>query len=80
MPPLLVDAFAAARALIGRYSPAADQYVLAPYMREGHFEAHIRRIRSAYAQRRTVLIAAMAEELPAWTTLQSSDQGMHLVL
>ncbi|MCK1741089.1 PLP-dependent aminotransferase family protein [Bradyrhizobium sp. 139] len=80
VPPSLVDAFAGARALIDRHSPAADQYVLAQYMREGHFEAHIRRIRSAYAERRTVLIAAIEEELPAWATLQSSDQGMHLVL
>ena len=80
VPPSLVDAFAGARALIDRHSPAADQYVLAQYMREGHFEAHIRRIRIAYAERRAALIAAIEEELPSWATLQPSDQGMHLVL
>ncbi|MFC7698379.1 PLP-dependent aminotransferase family protein [Bradyrhizobium sp. GCM10028915] len=76
----LVDAFAGARALIDRHSPTADQYVLAQYMREGYFEAHIRRIRGAYAERRAALISAIKTELPSWTALQPSDQGMHLVL
>jgi GntR family transcriptional regulator/MocR family aminotransferase len=79
-PPPLVDAFAGARALIDRHSPTADQHVLARYMKEGHFEAHIRRIRVAYAERRAALIGALKRELPSWVSLQSSDQGMHLVL
>jgi GntR family transcriptional regulator/MocR family aminotransferase len=79
-PPPLVDAFAGARALIDRHSPTADQHVLAQYMKGGHFEAHIRRIRVAYAERRAALIAALERELPSWVSLQSSDQGTHLVL
>ena len=80
VPVPLVDAFAGARALIDRHSPTADQYVLAQYMREGYFEAHIRRIRGAYAERRAALISAIERELPSWAALQPSDQGMHLVL
>jgi GntR family transcriptional regulator/MocR family aminotransferase len=79
-PPPLVDAFAGARALIDRHSPTADQHVLAQYMKGGHFEAHVRRIRVAYAERRAALIAALERELPSWVCLQPSDQGMHLVL
>lgn len=75
-----MNAFAGARALIDRHSPTADQYVLAQYMREGYFEAHIRRIRGAYAERRAALISAIETELPSWAALQPSDQGMHLVL
>jgi GntR family transcriptional regulator / MocR family aminotransferase len=44
------------------------------------FEAHIRRIRGAYAERRNALIAALEKHLPGWARLQPSDQGMHLVL
>jgi GntR family transcriptional regulator/MocR family aminotransferase len=80
VPVPLVEAFAGARALVDRHSPTADQHVLAQYMREGHFEAHIRRIRGAYAERRAALISAIEQELPSWATLQPSDQGMHLVL
>lgn len=79
-PAPLVAAFGGARALIDRHSPSVDQHVLAAFMREGHFEAHIRRIRSAYAERRAALIAAIARHFPEWVVLQPSDQGMHLVV
>lgn len=76
----LIDAFAGARALLDRHSPTADQHVLAAYMREGLFEAHIRRIRGVYATRRATLIAALARHMPDDVMLQPSDQGMHLLL
>ncbi|WP_456734207.1 MocR-like pyridoxine biosynthesis transcription factor PdxR [Bradyrhizobium sp. USDA 3364] len=75
----LIDAFAGARALLDRHSPTADQHVLAAYMREGLFEAHIRRIRGVYAARRATLIAALDRHMPDDVTLQPSDQGMHLL-
>jgi GntR family transcriptional regulator/MocR family aminotransferase len=76
----LIDAFAGARALLDRHSPTADQHVLAAYMREGLFEAHIRRIRGVYAARRATLIASLTRHMPDGVTLQPSDQGMHLLL
>ncbi|OKO74883.1 PLP-dependent aminotransferase family protein [Bradyrhizobium sp. NAS96.2] len=79
-PQPLIDAFAGARALLDRHSPTADQHVLAAYIREGLFEAHIRRIRGVYAARRATLIAALARHMPDDVTLQPSDQGMHLLL
>ncbi|TWB96041.1 GntR family transcriptional regulator [Bradyrhizobium macuxiense] len=79
-PSPLIDAFAGARALLDRHSPTADQHVLAAYMREGLFEAHIRRIRGVYAARRETLIAALERHMPDDVTLQPSDQGMHLLL
>ena len=79
-PPPLIDAFAGARALLDRHSPTADQHVLAAFMREGLFEAHIRRIRGVYAARRATLIAALTRHMPDDVTLQPSDQGMHLLL
>ncbi|WGS20384.1 PLP-dependent aminotransferase family protein [Bradyrhizobium sp. ISRA463] len=79
-PAPLVDAFAGARALLDRHSPTGDQHVLAAYMREGLFEAHIRRIRGVYAARRATLIAALDHHMPRNVTLQPSDQGMHLLL
>ncbi|KWV53316.1 DNA-binding protein [Bradyrhizobium macuxiense] len=79
-PAPLVDAFAGARALLDRHSMTSDQHVLAAYMREGLFEAHIRRIRGVYAARRATLIAALERHMPDDVTLQPSDQGMHLLL
>ncbi|WP_038910751.1 PLP-dependent aminotransferase family protein [Dickeya dadantii] len=78
VPAALTEAFAGARALMGRASPLADQHVLTAYMQEGYFEAHIRRIRTVYAERRHVLIEALQHETP-WLQLEPGDQGMHLV-
>lgn len=80
VPEPLISAFGGARALIDRHSPSADQHVLASFMREGHLEAHIRRIRSAYSERRDALISAIGRHFPDWVMLQPSDQGMHLVV
>ena len=47
VPPELVEAFVGARTLMDKQSPTAEQHVLAAYMSEGYFEAHVRRIRMA---------------------------------
>ncbi|UIJ88633.1 PLP-dependent aminotransferase family protein [Rhizobium leguminosarum] len=79
-PPPLAEAFAGARAILDRHSPIAEQHVLAAYMREGYFEAHIRRIRGLYAERRAVLLSALERALPEGCCVQQSDQGMHILL
>jgi GntR family transcriptional regulator/MocR family aminotransferase len=79
-PTPLVDAFAGARAMLDRHSPTADQHVLAAYMQDGSFEAHVRRIRGLYAERRAVLLKALIPVLPEGWSIQPSDQGMHIVL
>jgi len=79
-PPPLAEAFAGARAILDRHAPTAEQHVLAAYMREGYFEAHIRRIRGLYAERRAVLLATLERALPDGCRIQPSDQGMHILL
>ena len=79
VPEGLARAFTGARALIGRGSPSIEQHVVAAYMKEGYFEAHIRRIRAIYAERRLVLMEALRTELPA-LRIEPADQGMHIVV
>jgi GntR family transcriptional regulator/MocR family aminotransferase len=79
-PAPLAEAFAGARAILDRHSPISEQHVLAAYIREGYFEAHIRRIRGLYAERRAVLLAALERVLPEGCHVQPSDQGMHILL
>lgn len=81
IPRPLVQSFVGARVLIDRHPPSADQHVLAAFIREGHLDRHIRRIRGAYADCRQQLARLIEQELPgelAW--IQPSDQGMHSVL
>ena len=79
-PPALAEAFAGARAILDRHSPTTEQHVLAAYMKEGYFEAHIRRIRGLYAERRAILLSRLEHALPEACRIQPSDQGMHILL
>lgn len=78
-PPALKPALLGARILLGRGSPLAEQHVLAAYLKQGFFNAHLRRVRSVYAKARDNLLAMLADALP-WLRVQPSDQGMHLLL
>jgi GntR family transcriptional regulator/MocR family aminotransferase len=80
VPKPLIDAFIGARAIIDRHLPTIEQHALAAYMREGHFEAHIRRIRNVYSERRAALLDALDAELPCWAKVEAADQGMHVVV
>ncbi|MEI5996323.1 PLP-dependent aminotransferase family protein [Paraburkholderia bengalensis] len=79
VPTPLVEAFNGARQLMDRHAPTGDQYVVASYMQEGHFEAHIRRIRGIYADRRATLIAEIQKQIYE-VEVQPSDQGSHLII
>ncbi|MFQ4144515.1 PLP-dependent aminotransferase family protein [Chlorogloeopsis sp. ULAP02] len=78
VPPDLVEAFIAVRHFIGTRVPILEQAVLADFMNEGHFNRHIRRMRSLYAQRRATLVAALERELEF--EIYAPETGMHLVL
>ena len=79
VPPELVEAFVGARTLMDKQSPTAEQHVLAAYMSEGYFEAHVRRIRKLYAHRRQVMLELLQTRLASWGSPQPGEQGMHLV-
>jgi len=79
VPPDLVDDFAQARAAIDAYPSAIVQPVLAAFMEEGHFAAHVRRMRTVYARRRAALLAAGGRHLEGLLELAPGEGGLHLV-
>ena len=79
VPPDLVDAFTAARALVDCHSPALDQAALADFIAAGHFARHIRRMRALYAERQRLLVDAARHTLAGLLEVQSAEAGMHLV-
>lgn len=78
VPDNLVDAFRAAIRLTGHIPPAALQAGLADFMAEGHYGAHVRRMRTIYATRRICLIDAIAQNLDPWLTAPLNDGGMQI--
>ena len=80
VPSALVDAFAAARAVIDRQSPTVDQAVLAEFIDQGHFVRHLRRMRALYAERQDALLRGIRDgPLVEHIETGPSDAGMHLV-
>jgi GntR family transcriptional regulator/MocR family aminotransferase len=56
------------------------QAVLADFMDGGHFNAHLRRMRSLYHERRDALLAACARFLPEAAVLGPATSGMNVAL
>jgi GntR family transcriptional regulator / MocR family aminotransferase len=79
LPEHLVEAFVAARAITDRHSPSLEQAALARFISDGHFARHIRRVRAAYAERQSALVAAAERHLNGLLEVNSAEAGMHLI-
>ena len=67
--------------MMDRHPPTADQHVLAAFIAEGLLDRHVRRIRKAYADSRSALIALLRATLPpGLAEVQPIDQGVHLLV
>ena len=77
-PPALAEAIADEKALQDRGSPVLDQLALATLLEAGRYDRHLRRMRAIYAQRRTALVAALAQHAPA-VTVTGLAAGFHAV-
>jgi len=79
VPPALLRAFVSARYLMDRQPSSLSQTVVAEFMAQGHFAAHVRRMRLAYRDQRDALVATLRRRLTDDVTVEPPDQGMHLV-
>lgn len=80
VPEPLVDAFAAAKSLVERCPPLAPQMVVTDFLDEGHFNRHLRRMRTLYAKRQSVLIEALNDTLGNRVDVSSDEAGLHLTV
>ncbi|MGF1538132.1 MAG: PLP-dependent aminotransferase family protein [Elainellaceae cyanobacterium] len=79
VPTAWVPLVSQAKWLCDRYSPLLEQYALTDFMVEGHFEAHIRRMRHRYDQRRQALVDALSHHLGSRATVLGENAGIHLM-
>jgi GntR family transcriptional regulator/MocR family aminotransferase len=75
----LIHAFLVARFFATRHPPRLEQATLAAFINQGHFDRHIRRMRTLYAQRQDALLRALHKELPDGIGVQAAGAGMHLL-
>ena len=79
LPHALVRPFVTARYLMDRQPSTLCQAIVADFMEEGHFAAHIRRMRAASQDQRDALVATLRRRLGDHLSVDPPDQGMHLV-
>ena len=75
----LVEVFAAARALTDLHGPTLDQMVLADFISEGHFDRHIRRMRTLYRERQQILLDEIGKHIGSGLEVPATDAGMHSI-
>ena len=58
-----------------------EQFTLARFIEQGHFEKHINRMRNFYHQKRDALLTTMKES-PLWNyiTISEEDAGLHFLM
>jgi len=78
IPRYLVDHFSAVRRFMDNGPPPFFQAVIADFIRDGHFARHLRRMRTLYHKRRTVLVESIDRELGSIVKVLGSEAGMHL--
>lgn len=78
-PPDVVTPLVRAREVSDRQSPSLLQAALADFMIEGHFARHLRRMRTLYARRQAVLVAAARRHLEGVLEVAPAEAGMNLV-
>jgi len=78
VPEALVDSFLRARRALDDHPSSVAQPALTAFIEEGHFAAHIRRMRKLYAGRQAALVEAAERILPDLVRVEASPSGMHL--
>jgi GntR family transcriptional regulator/MocR family aminotransferase len=79
VPASLRRAFGEAKRLTDRHAPMLEQDVLAELLASGAYERHVRSIRRKNAERRQVLLDALADHFGSRVTVAGADTGLHVV-
>ena len=79
VPPDLADAYCAAVHLLNRSAPTLDQAALAEFINNGHFSAHIRRMRLIYAERQGAIVAALRKTLAGLLEISATQTGLNVI-
>jgi GntR family transcriptional regulator/MocR family aminotransferase len=68
-----------AKRLTDRHTPLPEQDALADLLESGAYERHVRSIRRKNAERRSVMLQALGDNLGPAVTIVGSDTGLHLI-
>lgn len=80
IPEALVPIFRKAKWLNDRQSPMLEQYALVDFIKGGHLERHIRKMRRLYDRRRGVLVESLRKEFGEKVEIRGENAGMHVLI
>lgn len=79
VPPGLAEPMIRIRRSLDDQTAISMQPVLSEFIETGHFAAHIRRMRTLYAERQSVLVREITKRLSDVLDVAPDEAGMHLV-
>ncbi len=79
VPPQLVSIFERVASAFLQGVPSSPQAVVADFMEQGHFAAHIRRMRKIYAERYRTLREAARQRLAGLLEVVPTETGLHTI-
>ena len=80
VPPPLWTRFLDSRFAFDVFMPTLYQRVLSEFLQHGHFDRHLRRMRSAYLERRNALLRGLARHCGDLLQVHNSDAGLHVTV
>jgi len=80
LPRSLAGKFADFKEAANLRTPAVLQAALARFIRDGHLERHIYRMRAVYRGRRAMLIDALDRHFGGRAVIRGDEAGMHLLV
>jgi len=79
LPRNLLSSIEKVKSLTSRHAPTIDQLVLEAFMREGHFGRHLRKMRTVYAERLSVLLDEAESRLAGLLEMSKIEAGLQTV-
>lgn len=76
----LINPFERAKWLMDRHTPLLEQRALTDFIEEGHFDRHLRRMRTLYDRRRQALVRSLTALFGDRVTIVGENSGMHLMV
>ncbi|PYE29874.1 GntR family transcriptional regulator [Rhizobium sp. PP-F2F-G38] len=80
VPPDLTQVFRAVRPILDRFPPVLPQRIVADFLNEGYFPAHLRRLRERHRASRDLLAHLLQERMGDHLSASSPEQGIHLTV
>ncbi|WP_199617679.1 MocR-like pyridoxine biosynthesis transcription factor PdxR [Paenibacillus alkalitolerans] len=78
LPPQLADTVIRTKADLNLFAPTIAQHALAKFIKDGHFDRHVQRMKQVYKRRRGVLAEALKRHFGDGVDIRGDEAGMHL--